>query len=132
MTSIPSQNKALVLHNARTVVEDGTPIPPLAANEILVQTKAGAINPTEWKHIDEDGGADGAIIGCDGAGIVVAVGCAVPNIKVGDVQFYFVSGISKYTPLKGAIANYALLKEWNAFKAPVKLSMGSGTRFRTF
>jgi NADPH:quinone reductase-like Zn-dependent oxidoreductase len=124
MAQLPTQNKGLILSKGTSVVEDGIAIPPLAANEILIKTKAVAINPTDWKHIDNEGGFDGSVVGCDGAGIVVAVGEDIKETKVGDERFYFVSGSSRYHPLIGAFSKYVIVKEWSAFKTGTKLTVG--------
>jgi NADPH:quinone reductase-like Zn-dependent oxidoreductase len=65
------------------VVTDAT-IPELRDDYILVKTKAVALNPTDWKHIDYLA-SPGAIVGCDYSGIVERVGPKVRNgIQVGD------------------------------------------------
>lgn len=40
---------------------------------LIVQTKAVALNPTDWKHIDYIA-VKGAVAGCDYSGIVVEIG----------------------------------------------------------
>jgi len=76
-------------------------VPKIAANEILVQTKACALNPTDWKHMRYLS-QDGDTMGCDFAGIVKDVGPEVKDIKVGDKVASCVHG-SKY-PDTGAFA----------------------------
>lgn len=62
----------------------GVPIPKLRDDYILVKTRAVALNPTDWKHIDFMA-SPGARLGCDYAGIVEDVGKAVTkDFKKGD------------------------------------------------
>lgn len=77
--------KAIHIKAAGTAeVQTGVPVPKLRDDYILVKTKAVALNPTDWKHIDFLAGP-GARVGCDYSGIVEEVGSKVQNgIKVGD------------------------------------------------
>jgi NADPH:quinone reductase-like Zn-dependent oxidoreductase len=60
------------------------PVPQLKDDYILVTTRAVALNPTDWKHVDFMA-SPGARLGCDYAGIVEAVGKAVTKgFKKGD------------------------------------------------
>lgn len=87
---IPTTQKSLLLREESTpyVVEE-TPVPTPGPKDVLVQIFACALNPVdhaivdppyskiliqEWPHIP----------GSDGAGVVVALGAEVTNLKEGD------------------------------------------------
>lgn len=73
---IKSAGMAELVHDA--------PIPKLRDDYILVKTAAVALNPTDWKHIDELA-TPGATVGCDYSGIVQEVGSAVSkDLKPGN------------------------------------------------
>jgi len=59
------------------------PMPSLRDDYIIVQVKAVALNPTDYKHIDYMPKA-GCLVGCDYAGIVHEVGKDVTSVKKGD------------------------------------------------
>ncbi|EXJ68765.1 uncharacterized protein A1O5_07696 [Cladophialophora psammophila CBS 110553] len=60
------------------------PIPKLRDDYILVKTRAVALNPADWKHIDFMA-SPGARLGCDYAGVVEEVGKGVTkDLKKGD------------------------------------------------
>ena len=85
--------RALV-HKAKGVVEvrDDVPLPKLRDNYLVVGTKAVALNPTDYKTVNNRP-APGAIAGCDYAGIVEQIGPkAATPLKVGDRVAGFVRG----------------------------------------
>lgn len=70
-----SKNQAIVIEEKGKATIQDVPAPKLRDDYILVETKAVAINPTDWKHVDYL--ADpGARVGCDYAGVVLEVGKA--------------------------------------------------------
>uniref|UniRef100_A0A060T2S3 ARAD1A10802p n=1 Tax=Blastobotrys adeninivorans TaxID=409370 RepID=A0A060T2S3_BLAAD len=93
-SQIPSQHTVYRLGKPgsyKSVVAHIEPVPQLTANEVLIQTKAVSLNDRDIiipTGIDakELGDLTGRILGSDAAGIVVAVGSAVPPAlaKVGD------------------------------------------------
>lgn len=88
-----STQKAVV-HVSKGVSElkNDVPMPKLPGdNWLLVKTKAVALNPTDWKNID-NAPAPGAIAGCDYAGVVEEVGKGATHYKVGDRIAGFVRG----------------------------------------
>jgi NADPH:quinone reductase-like Zn-dependent oxidoreductase len=87
-----STQKAVV-HVSKGVSELRTdvPLPKVQDNFIIVKTKAVALNPTDWKSI-ENSPSKGAIAGCDYAGIVEEVGNGVKDLKVGDRVAGFARG----------------------------------------
>lgn len=87
-TFIPSTTRAIVVRSKGDIVLDpAVPTPKLRDGYLLVRTTAVALNPKDWKTADFLIGSDptGTRVGCDYAGVVVAVG---PNVtqpfKVGD------------------------------------------------
>lgn len=91
-STMSTQKAAVHVSQGVSELRDDVPLPKLPAdNWLLVQTKAVALNPTDWKNI-ERAPAPGAIVGCDYAGTVEEVGKAVTNYKVGDRIAGFVRG----------------------------------------
>lgn len=84
-----------------------------ADNEVLVRLRAAGINPVDTKlrsrgtYYPE---RMPAILGCDGAGVIEAVGTAVNDFKPGDEVYYCYGGIG------GHPGNYA---EYNVVDAAV-------------
>lgn len=90
--------------------------------DLLVRLKAAGINPIDTKlrqrgtfYPDQMP----AILGCDGAGIVEAVGSGVQNFQVGD-EIYFCNGGLGGHP--GNYAEYTVIDERFAAKKPTSLS----------
>ena len=73
-----------------TEIKESLPTPTISADEILIKSKAFAINPTDWKSIDRGTCSQGDILGCDVSGIVVEVGKNVPHFAKGDFVGAFV------------------------------------------
>jgi NADPH:quinone reductase-like Zn-dependent oxidoreductase len=94
-----STQKAVV-HVSKGVSElrSDVPLPKIQDNFVLVKTKAVALNPTDWKSIENSPSA-GAIAGCDYAGIVEEVGNGVTGLKVGDRVAGFARGGNYYYSL---------------------------------
>jgi NADPH:quinone reductase-like Zn-dependent oxidoreductase len=102
-----------VVHKSKGVAEiiSDAPLPTLRDNYINVQTKAVALNPTDWKSL-YGRTVPGAISGCDYSGIVEAVGKAVTNeLKVGDRVAGFVHGANRENREDGAFAEHITSKE---------------------
>lgn len=108
--------------NQAVVVTDRE-VPKLHDHNLLVKTEAIALNPTDWKHVQDAIAKDGCILGVDFAGIVEEVG---PNVtkpfQKGDRVAGFVNGGNSYNKNTGAFAEYVLAKEFNLFKIPNGLS----------
>ena len=92
--------------------------PACAANEILVQIVAAGINPVDTK-VRSNGLfiAEGlpAILGCDGAGIVEAVGADVTRFEPGDPVYYCYGGLGQKA---GNYAEYIAVPETYAAMKP--------------
>ncbi|KAK9372451.1 chaperonin 10-like protein [Lipomyces chichibuensis] len=89
---------------------------------ILVQTVAVALNPTDWKHIDFLS-SPGALVGCDYAGIVKAVGPAVmKTFKEGDRVCGCAHGSNSGQHEDGTFAEYIVAKGDLQMHIPDQLS----------
>jgi NADPH:quinone reductase len=91
--------------------------------DIIVKVKAAGINPIDTKlrqrgtfYPDQMP----AILGCDGAGIVEAVGSQVTTFKPGDEVYYCVGGLGKAG--EGNYAEYAVVDASLVARKPTSLS----------
>lgn len=81
------------------------PKPTIDDDQILIKAEAGAINPTDWKHIIvARSSKPGDIIGCDVSGIVEEVGSKVTNFKKGDAVSAYITG--NISSVNGAFSEY--------------------------
>jgi len=91
--------------------------------EILVRLKAAGVNPIDTKLRTRGtlypDAAGPAVLGCDGAGIVEAVGAAVQNYRVGDEVYFCNAGLGAQT---GNYAQFAVVDERFVAKKPASLS----------
>lgn len=91
--------------------------------EILVRLRAAGINPIDTKlrsrgtfYSDEMP----AILGCDGAGVVEAVGSGVQRFQVGDEVYFCAGGLGKSGT--GNYAEFAVVEEQMVAHKPTSLS----------
>ncbi|KAL5358176.1 chaperonin 10-like protein [Aspergillus floccosus] len=99
------------------------PLPTLRDGYLLVRTVAVAVNPIDWKRL-ENTPAPGATMGHDYAGIVVAVGASVNRpFKVGDRVCGLVNGGDGTQIENGAFAEYI------AVKGDVQIKIPDGVSF---
>ncbi|EMG48633.1 hypothetical protein SBY92_003936 [Candida maltosa Xu316] len=82
------------------------PIPSIDEDQILIKTKAFAVNPTDWKHIVYGFSKPGDVIGSDVSGVVEKVGSKVTNFQKGDIVSSFITG--NVSPDSGAFAEYSV------------------------
>ncbi|PAX60598.1 zinc-dependent alcohol dehydrogenase family protein [Brunnivagina elsteri] len=98
------------------------PKPSPQPTEILVQLKAAGINPIDTK-LRQRGtfypDKMPAIIGCDGAGIVEAIGAEVTKFRVGDEVYFCNGGLGGH---QGNYAEYTTIDEKFAAKKPTSVS----------
>lgn len=91
-------------------------------SELLVRLKAAGINPIDTK-LRKRGtffpDRMPAILGCDGAGIVEAVGAGVSQFQVGDEVYFCNGGLGGHP---GTYAEYAVVDEQFAAAKPTRLS----------
>ncbi|GAB6067902.1 zinc-dependent alcohol dehydrogenase family protein [Methylothermus subterraneus] len=98
-------------------VDDPKPKP----NQVLVKLKAAGINPIDYKmrrDLDRFPVTLPAILGCDGAGVVVEVGEAVSRFRVGDAVYFCQPG---FNGRQGTYAEYAAVDEALLAKKPESL-----------
>jgi len=91
---------------------------------IRVRLHAACINPVDFKMRNRGGMAPDKlpiILGCDGAGVIEAIGEAVTRFKIGDEVYFFNGGIG--TEEQGNYAEYTTLHQDYAALKPQKLSM---------
>ncbi|MBN7274683.1 zinc-binding dehydrogenase [Ligilactobacillus pobuzihii] len=105
--------------------EKDIPVPQIAADEVLIETKATSINPIDWKtrrgYLKEGfPWAFPVVLGWDIAGIVTEVGADVREFKVGDEVF---ARPDMYNDGKrGTYAEYAAVKADKLVLKPQRLS----------
>ena len=98
------------------------PTPTPEGRQLLVRLKAAGINPLDTKlrargtYFPE---RMPAILGCDGAGIVEAIGPEARQFKAGDAVYFCNGGIGGHP---GTYAEYALVDERYAAAKPQSLS----------
>ena len=98
------------------------PIPPIASpTSVRVRLHAAGLNPVDYK-MRRNGSFAAAgerpILGCDGAGVVEAVGSGVTHFRTGD-EVYFCNG--GYGVLPGTYAQYATVEEAHLARKPQSL-----------
>lgn len=93
------------------------------ATEVLIRLKAAGINPIDTK-LRQRGTfypeQMPAILGCDGAGIVEAIGSQVQRFKPGDEVYFCSGGLGKQGT--GNYAEYTVVAEYLVARKPVSLS----------
>lgn len=107
--------QALITQSSKTAEVHEIPIPSIDDDEILVRNSAIALNPTDWKHI-QNVTKVGTICGCDWSGYVVKLGKNVTSLAVGDHVAGFVQG-GAYDD-RGAFAQYVKTPADLAWKVP--------------
>ncbi len=98
------------------------PVPVIEApDQVLVRVKAAGINPIDTK-LRRNGtfypDQLSAVLGCDGAGIVEAVGDAVSRFKPGDEVYYCYGGLGAAS---GNYAEYAIVDQHALARKPALL-----------
>ena len=100
------------------------PMPAIGGGrDMLVRVRAAGVNPLDTKvrklhfmypdHLP-------AILGCDGAGVVEAVGSEVRRFRPGDEVYFFNGGLGREP---GTYAQYTIVDERHAAPKPRSLSM---------
>ncbi len=80
-------------------------------DQVLVHLKAVGVNPIDYKmrnDLDRFPVTNPAILGCDGAGVVMAVGSEVERFKPGDEVYFCQPG---FNGRQGTYAEYAVVDE---------------------
>jgi len=109
---------------ADTLQSGEIPLPPLpSARHIRVKLAAAGINPLDTKLRSKPAYYPDklpAILGCDGAGVVEAIGADVSRFKAGDAVYFCNGGIGDEP---GCYAEYTTVHEDYAAAKPATLSM---------
>lgn len=114
---------AIVIRDKSAVIESDRSVPKLRHDYLLVKVKAVALNPTDWKHIAFELGADGSLVGCDFSGIIEQVGPGVTKpFKKGDRIAGVAHGGNAVQIEDGAFAEYVVAKGDIQMKIPDSLS----------
>ena len=104
-----------------------TEIPdPIIENpqEVLVRIHAAGLNPVDWKLRRVGGFYPDRlplILGCDGAGVVEAVGEAVTKLNVGDEVYFFNGGMGGDD--QGNYAEFTVIHQAYLAAKPTSISM---------
>ncbi|KYC40109.1 alcohol dehydrogenase [Scytonema hofmannii PCC 7110] len=95
---------------------------PLGETELLIRLQAAGVNPIDTKlrkrgtfYPDKMP----AILGCDGAGVVEAVGAAVQRFRIGDEVFFCNGGLGAH---QGNYAEYTTVDERFTARKPTSVS----------
>lgn len=119
---MPTSRTAVVTgDDHRLRIERNAPIPSLRSNEVLVQVKAVAINPCDFK-MHTRFPCPGAVDGCDFAGVIVAVGSEVADFEIGDRVCGAVHGSNPLRPESGSFTEYMPSESEFTLKIPADLS----------
>ncbi|OQV08874.1 hypothetical protein CLAIMM_13088 [Cladophialophora immunda] len=98
------------------------PYPQHRPGYVLVDTKAVALNPTDWKHI-EWMNHKGLLVGCDYSGVVAETGTGYSKPwKVGDRICGFAHGSNELQPEDGAFAERIAVKADVQMRIPDHMS----------
>lgn len=98
------------------------PTPRLRPGYLLVEVKAVAMNPTDYKHIDT-WNHKGLLSGCDFAGVVNQLGSGYSkDWKVGDRICGFVHGANELECEDGAFAEQIVVKADIGLRFPDSMS----------
>jgi NADPH2:quinone reductase len=91
--------------------------------QILVRLQAAGINPLDTKIRQLNmfyPNVDSAILGCDGAGVVEAIGSSVQRFRVGEEVYFFNNGLGG---APGCYAQYTVIDQAYAARKPSGLTM---------
>ncbi|KAI0057358.1 GroES-like protein [Artomyces pyxidatus] len=117
----PQQQKAIILpEKFADFIVGNRPVPSPGPGFVLVKIIAAALNPCDnyIQKYDVFVPEYPAVVGCDGAGIVEAVGEGVRNLQVGDKVLYQ----SHWTADRCALQQYGLADACRIAKIPGNLS----------
>ncbi|KAL5590261.1 hypothetical protein FOBRF1_013818 [Fusarium oxysporum] len=115
--------KAVIAQNKAPVLVTDRPQPKLRPEYVLIRPVAVALNPTDWKHAALGIAADGNLLGCDFAGIIIEVGSAVTkSLQAGDEVLGVAHGGCPEQPEDGAFAEYIVAKGDTLIRKPKSLS----------
>ena len=115
--------KAIVLQgDGKVALVKNRPIPKLRPGYVLVNVRAVALNPADWKHVDYLN-VPGILSGCDYAGVVSEIGHGYEKPwKKGDRICGFIHGSNKLEEEDGAFAETIVAKADIQIKIPDGMS----------
>ncbi len=116
--------KAIVMQGepGKASLATDRPYPKIRPGYVLVDVKAVALNPTDWKHIDYWNTKD-CLVGCDYAGVVAETGTGYSKPwKVGDRICGFAHGGNPLQPEDGAFAERIAAKADIQMRIPENMS----------
>lgn len=98
-------------------------LPKLRDDYVLVKTHSVALNPTDWKHIAYERAKDGALVGCDFAGVIEEVGPKVTKAwNKGDRICGCAHGANFVNEEDGAFAEFIVAKGDVQLRIPEQLA----------
>ncbi|MCJ1384590.1 hypothetical protein MMC17_007708 [Xylographa soralifera] len=101
---------------------EGVPVPSIELDEVLIKVRAVALNPSDWKLIDNSC-TPGAVSGCDCAGTVVRIGGNVCKpLEIGSHVCGIVFGANPSRPANGAFAEYVAAAGDLCIRMPTSMS----------
>jgi NADPH:quinone reductase-like Zn-dependent oxidoreductase len=134
MASTSKTQSALIGDSEGNIVlSHSAPIPPLEDDHVAILTKAISVNPVDTKMVGDFYTA-GAILGCDLAGVITAVGPTAArdcNIRVGDRICTAISGMNPLRPDVGAFATHTTAPAWACLQLPSNWSFADGASLGT-
>jgi len=126
---IPSVRCAIVQDTAGTPIVKHVTIPNLSPTSMLIKTHAVALNPTDNK-MPASFPTPGALIGCDFAGVVVAMGSEaadITTVRIGDRVAGAVHGSNRLDNESGAFAEYVRAEADLVWQVPNHMSWEDAT-----
>lgn len=125
----PTSHSAVVICTGDQVrLRYDVSLPSLQRNQFLVRTDAVAINPSDTK-MRGDFVTPGGILGTDYAGVVVACGPDIVEVKVGDRVCGAQNAMNANTPLRGSFGEYNISAGKIWLKLPPSISTEGGATF---
>ncbi|KAK5280567.1 hypothetical protein LTR40_006170 [Exophiala xenobiotica] len=114
--------KAVVMKGDEMQLSHDRSLPKLRDDYVLVKPHSVALNPTDWKHVAYRRAKDGALVGCDYAGVVEEVGRAVTKRwQKGDRICGCTHGSNLVNEEDGAFAEWIVAKGDVQMRIPAKL-----------
>ncbi|CAI6088504.1 unnamed protein product [Clonostachys chloroleuca] len=110
--------KAIIVSNHKTISVEDVKVPQLRDEWVIVQVKAVALNPADFKKIDWGDADAGSRLGYDYAGIVSEVGSKVSKFQKGDRIAGFVHGGDATNHDNGAFGEFIIAKACIQIKIP--------------
>ncbi|OSD03831.1 GroES-like protein [Trametes coccinea BRFM310] len=123
--SIPTQQYALVVEKKQGPLElKQIDVPQPGEGELLVRIEATALNPADWKILDHGILVEKfpAILGFDGAGVVVKVGSAIKDYAVGDRVLFQTGTLPEDGTAIGTFQQYVRVRPTWGTKIPNNVS----------